>query len=95
MDEVTGIQRAIDGIMQLAQVNPEVLDIVDVDKAGRTIADRLGAPADMLLGDEQVGELRQARQQQQQQQAEAEQGQQDIAGAQQMAELEQTVNGSV
>jgi len=95
MDEVTGIQRAIDGIMQLAQVNPEVLDIVNVDKAGRTIADRLGAPADMLLGDEQVGQLRQARQQQQQQQAEMAQGQQEIAGAQQVADLEQTVNGSV
>ena len=95
MEEVTGIQRAIDGIMQLAQVNPEVLDIVDVDKAGRTISDRLGAPADILLGDEQVAELRQSRQQQQQAQAEMEQGQQEIAGAQQVAELEQTVNGSV
>ena len=95
MDEVTGIQRAVDGIMQLAQVNPEVLDIVDVDKAGRTISDRLGAPADMLRGVEQVGELRQSRQQQQQAQAEMDQGQQEIAGAQQVADLEQTVNGSV
>ena len=95
MDEVTSIQRAIDGIMQLAQVNPEVLDIVDVDKAGRTISDRLGAPADMLRGAEQVGELRQSRQQQQQAQAEMEQGQQELAGAQQVADLEQTVNGSV
>ena len=95
MDEVTSIQRAVDGIMQLAQVNPEVLDIVDVDKAGRTISDRLGAPADMLRGAEQVGELRQSRQQQQQAQAEMDQGQQEIAGAQQVADLEQTVNGSV
>ena len=95
MDEVTSIQRAVDGIMQLAQVNPEVLDIVDVDKAGRTISDRLGAPADMLRGAEQVGELRQSRQQQQQAQAEMEQGQQELAGAQQVADLEQTVNGSV
>jgi len=95
MDEVTSIQRAVDGIMQLANVNPEVLDIVDVDKAGRTIADRLGAPADILRGDEQVGQLRQSRQQQQQAQAEMDQGQQEIAGAQQVAELEQMVNGSV
>jgi len=93
MDEVTSIQRAVDGIMQLANVNPEVLDIVDVDKAGRTIADRLGAPADILRGDEQVGQLRQSRQQQQQAQAEMDQGQQEIA--QQVAELEQMVNGSV
>ena len=95
MEEVTSIQRAVDGIMQLAQVNPEVLDIVNVDKAARTISDRLGAPADMLLGDEQVNELRQARQQQQQAQAEMEQGQQELAGAQQVADLEQTVNGPV
>ena len=95
MDEVTSIQRAVDGIMQLAQVNPEVLDIVDVDKAGRTISDRLGAPADMLRGAEQVGELRQSRQQQQQAQAEMEQGQQELAGAQQVADLEQTVNGPI
>ena len=95
MDEVTSIQRAVDGIMQLANVNPEVLDLVDVDKAGRTIADRLGAPADILKGDEQVGQLRQSRQQQQQAQAEMEQGQQQIAGAQQVADLEQTVNGPV
>lgn len=93
MDEVTGIQRAIEAIMQLAQVSPEVLDLVDVDKAGRTMSDRLGAPADMLRGAEQVDELRQARQQQQQAQQEMEQGQQDIAGAQQIADLEQTVNG--
>jgi len=95
MDEVTGIQRAIEGIMQLSQVNPEVLDIVDVDKAGRTITDRLGAPADILLGDEQVGELRQMRQQQQQQQQQLDQGQQELSGATQAAELEQMVNGSV
>jgi hypothetical protein len=95
MDEVTGIQRAIDGIMQLAQVNPEVLDIVDVDKAGRTITDRLGAPADMLRGVEQVSEIRQSRQQQQQAQVEAEQGQQQLDGATQMAQLEQMTSGSV
>ena len=95
MEEVTSIQRAVDGIMQLAQVNQEVLDIVNVDKAARTISDRLGAPADMLLGDEQVNELRQERQQQQQAQAEMEQGQQELAGAQQVADLEQTVNGPV
>ena len=95
MDEVTGIQRAIDGIMQLAQVNPEVLDIVDVDKAGRTISDRLGAPADILRGVEQVAEMRQQRQQQQQAQAEMDQGQQELAGATQAVELEQMVNESV
>ena len=93
MDEVTSIQRAVDGIMQLAQVNPEVLDIVDVDKAGRTISDRLGAPADILRGAEQVGEIRQSRQQQQQAQAEMDQGQQELEGATQAAQLEQMVNG--
>ena len=95
MDEVTSIQRAIEGIMQLAQVNPDVLDIVDVDKAGRTISDRLGAPADILRGDEQVGEMRQSRQQQQQQQAEMDQGQQQLEGATQAAELENMVNEPV
>ena len=95
MDEVTSIQRAIDAIMQLAQVNPEVLDIVDVDKSGRTIADRLGAPADMLLGDTEVKTKRDERKAQQQAQAEMEQGQQEVAGAQQVADLEQTVNGPV
>jgi len=95
MDEVTNIQRAVDGIMQLAQVNEEVLDIVDVDKAGRTISDRLGAPADMLRGAEQVDEIRRSRQQQQQDQAEMDQGMQEVAGAQQVADLEKTVNGSV
>jgi hypothetical protein len=93
MDEVTSIQRAMEGIMQLAQVNPEVLDIVDVDKAGRTISDRLGAPADILRGAEQVGEIRQSRQQQQQAQAEMDQGQQELEGATQAAQLEQMVNG--
>ena len=76
--------------MQLAQVNPEVLDIVDVDKAGSTISDRLGAPADMLLGDEQVGELRQARQQQQQHRLKMDRVNKRLQGAQQVAELEQT-----
>jgi hypothetical protein len=70
-----------------------VLDIVDVDKAGRTISDRLGAPADILRGAEQVGEIRQSRQQQQQAQAEMDQGQQELEGATQAAQLEQMVNG--
>jgi hypothetical protein len=39
--------------------------------------------------------MRQQRQQQQQQQAELDQGQQELAGATQAAELEQMVNESV
>lgn len=93
MDEVTGIQRMVDAIMQLAQVSPEVLDIVDVDQAGRTISDRLGAPADVMRGIEQVTEIRQQRHAQQQEQMEMDKAQQQLEGATQVAQLEAVANG--
>ncbi len=93
VEEVTSIQRLAESAMMLAQLNPEVLDIIDTDKAGRTISDRLGVPAEVLRGKDEVDELRANRQQQQQQMMEQEQAQAELGQAEQVASIQQAMNG--
>jgi len=79
--------------MMLAQLNPDVLDIIDTDKAGRTISDRLGVPAEVLRGKDEVEQLRTNRQQQQQQMMALEQAQAELGQAEQVANIQQVMNG--
>lgn len=54
-------------VANVAQARPDVLDNIDVDYAVREYADALGAPAAMLLPEDQVQKTRAARAQAQQQ----------------------------
>ena len=47
--------------LQLAQMKPDVLDVVDFDAKLRAYADALGVDPDTLVSPERVKELRQAR----------------------------------
>ena len=93
VEEVTSIQRLAESAMMLAQLNPDVLDIIDTDKAGRTISDRLGVPAEVLRGKDEVEILRANRQQQQQQMMAQEQAQAELGQAEQVANIQQVMNG--
>ncbi|WP_368913491.1 portal protein [Mixta calida] len=68
LESVTAIERLGANIGQLAQINPDVVDLVDTDAATRAVADALGVPADVIRSSDDVEQLRERRQQALQQQ---------------------------
>lgn len=66
MEEVSAIERFNTNIGAIAQVKPEVLDIINVDEQARLLADALGVPAKTLYDKDQVSEARQRQAEQQQ-----------------------------
>ena len=80
MEEVFAVERWFGQLIQMAQADPTVLDIVDFGSVGRMLAKRMGVPADAMKSEEEIEQLMIQRQQ-------AAQAQQAMA-AQQMA-LEQ------
>jgi hypothetical protein len=59
------IEQWIRGVAELAQINPQALDIVDWDKAMREIAKLRGVPAKAVASEEDVARGRAEKQQQQ------------------------------
>jgi hypothetical protein len=57
--------RFIQEITPLAQINPEILDVVDLDTTVQEIALARGTPRKIIRTPEQIAEIRAARQQQQ------------------------------
>ena len=72
----------------MAQLNPAVLDKLDMDEAVDQYAKKLGVPAVVVVSDENVAAIREQRAQQQ---AQMEQ----MAAAQQMAQTAQQSAGAV
>ena len=79
------IQQLVNFVGQVAQMAPGALDKIDVDAAVDAYATAVGSPADMVLPDDQVAEMRQARAQQQQ--MAEQQMQQQTQQAQQMGAI--------
>lgn len=69
LENVTAIERLGANVANLAQVAPEVTDLIDADEATRVIADALGVPAKVIRTSDAVDQLRQQRQRAQQNQA--------------------------
>ena len=67
MGDVQAIERWVGALTQMAQLNPEVLDIVDFDAVANKLADRHGVPADVRHGMQEVEQKRMQRAQMQQQ----------------------------
>lgn len=66
LEDVTAIERLHMNIANIAQVKPEVLDLIDEDSAVRVLSDALGVPTKVLRKSADVDQLRQRRAQQQQ-----------------------------
>lgn len=66
LEDVTAIERLHMNIAQIAQVKPEVLDLVDEDSAVRTLSSALGVPANVIRKANDVQTIRDNRAQQQQ-----------------------------
>lgn len=69
---------AITQVCQLAQVDPSVLDRINLDNAIKIIFDKKGVSPSLLRSDEEVQQIQQQRAQQQQQMAQQEQAQQGV-----------------
>lgn len=60
-DEAVGLLRMLEALTPLAQIKPEVLDVVDVYEAARVFQQANGVPAKAVLSREQFDALRQER----------------------------------
>ena len=70
LGDVQSAMRLFEMLAPLSQVNPAVFDYVDMDGLAKYVIRILGVPASTIKSDQQVAELREARQQMQQQMAE-------------------------
>lgn len=66
MEEVTAIDQYVAGAMQLAEVNPDILDTIDFDAAQKIRADALGVPSKVVPTAAKIRQKREDRAQQQQ-----------------------------
>jgi hypothetical protein len=80
MVEAESMQRWIGGLIPLAQVKPEILDIPDFDAYARELAEVYGVPAKNLKSDSDVDKVRKGREQAMAQQRMAQQAQAEGAG---------------
>jgi len=85
---VSSIERTVGFAGNLAGLNPEVLDKLDMDQAVDEYAAMIGVPPTMLRSDDQIAQIRQQRAQAQQAQAQAEQLSQSIQGAKLLSETD-------
>ena len=78
----------------MAQMSPDVMDVVDFDNVGRLLAKRMGVPAEAMRGEEEIEQIKAQRQQAQQQAEQMAMQQAGLAQAQQGAELAATAGGA-
>ena len=69
---IGGVERFTGFVGQMAAVNPEVLDKIDVDQIVDVYGDMTSVPPSIIRTDEMVAEIRAGRQQQQQAMQQAE-----------------------
>lgn len=72
-DEAVAVERLVSALGGMAEVAPEMLDILDPTGAARVLADRYGTPAKATRGDKEIEKIRGDRQKQQQQREAAQQ----------------------
>lgn len=81
MEEAIAVERLYQLAMQVAQIDPSIMDIIDHEQAIRMRARLLGVPKTILRSEDEVTEIREAKAQQQQQMMEAQQQQQQAQTA--------------
>jgi len=94
---VQSTQQWVFANMEIAKVNPEILDIIDFDQIGRESALQLGLPAKYLKDKNEVNEVRENRKQQQQAMAQAQQAKEEgdamEAQGKGLNQIKEAVNG--
>lgn len=90
MEEVFAIERWFQQLGTMAQINQDVLDVIDFDRIGRLLAKRIGVPAEAIRSEEEVQQMKAERQAQQQAMIQAQMQQQGIEQANQAAQVAKT-----
>lgn len=62
LEDVTAIERLGANVANMANINQDVVDLVDTDEATRVVADALGVPAKVIRTDKAVADIREQRQ---------------------------------
>ncbi|WP_457795228.1 portal protein [Acinetobacter baumannii] len=75
LEEVTAIERFLAGMSNVAQIDPSILDNVDMDAVAQVSGMGLGVPTAILRTQDQIDAIRKQRQEAQQQAAQQEQEQ--------------------
>ena len=57
MEEVFAVERWFNQLMQMAQADPTVMDIIDFGSVGRMLGKRLGVPADAMKSEEEIEQI--------------------------------------
>jgi len=81
MNEAVAIEKLVSYAVNIAQSNPEILDVLDFDEIVRTYSDILNVDPDLIKNPVVVEQIRQLRQQQMQMQQQLDQEQQAIQAA--------------
>ncbi|MGR3978994.1 phage head-tail adapter protein [Acinetobacter sp. 1207_04] len=76
LEHVTAVQNLMGNVMNLVQIDPTIMDNINLDKAVQVVADGLNVPTSVLRTEEELIQLRQAKQEQQQAMQEQQQAQQ-------------------
>jgi hypothetical protein len=88
MAGITALEQFMTFAGNLAQVNPTVLDKVDLDEAVDKMGDMLGVAPSVIISDDKVAEKRQADAQQQQMQQAAMYAQEAAKGAKTLSDTQ-------
>ena len=92
MEEAVAIERLYQLAMNIAQVDPAIMDNIDHDEAVRLRGKLLGVPKTVLRGKDEVEEMRNARAEQQQIAAMAQQQQAQAQAMKTQAEASKTMS---
>lgn len=95
VDSVRAIQEWSAFMAEMANLNPEILDIMDFDQIAKELAALSNVPQELMRKVAEVKKIRAKREEQQQAQMEAEQNQLNSAAAKDMAAAEQQQEGEV
>jgi len=85
------ISLGLESLIPLAQIDPSVFDVVDVDYAGRELLEASSYPARGIRSDEEVMQIRQQRAQQQQAAIQSQQAAEQAKGVKDLSEADRNL----
>ncbi len=91
--DVDSIMGAFEALAAFAQADPSVLEIIDMEKAGRKIWAGFNAPADVLRSDKELAEIREARAEQMAREQQAQEAQSMIEALPAITQAAKTMEG--
>jgi hypothetical protein len=95
MNGLTSVDQFLEFVARAAQIRPDVADKVDLDEGVDRYGEMLSVPPSLILSDERVAQIRQARAEREQQMQTAEMGMQAAQGAKTLADTPMDTNSAL